>query len=219
MRNAKCIARCDDNVHVYTYAHARVCTSIEYTRFGHVVNDVERRAEGVKSRGGLATRVKVLSSPSLRPLSVSALINRNWRPREASHIARSVRRVSSSTYVARWHNHSWLPLPLLRGDLSIGFSREICVYNRPGWKAICEKRKSDTLCWIFIIYFAVRHLYGRVVKKCVVYSQFICKRFVWFWRRMWVLFYKLVYFGAINRILIAFIQSGNSRNVRGNENL
>lgn len=72
--------------------------------------------EEVKSRAEGWRQVKALSSPSLRPLSVSALINRNWRPREASHIARSVLRRASFLLVERreLHNHRPRPAGLFR---------------------------------------------------------------------------------------------------------
>lgn len=89
-----------------TRLRRRACTT--HTKFGHVVNDANGDGWRKWSRAEGWRQVKVLSSPSLRPLSVSALINRNWRPREASHIARSLPHASSSSQL---HNRPRRLLP------------------------------------------------------------------------------------------------------------
>lgn len=86
-----------------------------HAKFGHVVNDANGDGWRKWSRAEGWRQVKVLSSPSLRPLSVSALINRNWRPREASHIARSVPHASSSSQL---HNRSRRASSVIRRNLS-----------------------------------------------------------------------------------------------------
>lgn len=108
------------------------------TKFGHVVNDANGDGWRKWSRAEGWRQVKVLSSPSLRPLSVSALINRNWRPREASHIARSMPHASSSSQL---HNRARRFLPSPAEICQRNFEIRACHVSRQ-----VESRKSLIHC-------------------------------------------------------------------------